>query len=178
MPVVPGADGFSMKPKRGRLGLGLGLALLVLILDQATKLYVVYAVMDPPRRIPVAEWFEWVMVWNRGVSFGLFGGGGLGPFVLAALALVIAVVLIGWLRKAETGVLGVGLGLVIGGAVGNAIDRFHWGAVADFVSISIPFIPLRLFNPWPAFNVADAAISIGVILVLVDGLLPQRKALK
>jgi len=178
MPVVPGAEGFTMKPKRGRLRLGLGLALLVLILDQATKLYVVYAVMDPPRRIPVTDWFEWVMVWNRGVSFGFLGDGVVGPYVLAGLAVVIAGVLVAWLRTAETGLLGVGLGCVVGGAVGNAIDRVHWGAVADFVSISVPFIPLRLFNPWPAFNVADAAITVGVILVLLDGLPPARKALK
>lgn len=167
-----------MKPKRGRLGLGLALALIVLIVDQALKLYMVLVVMDPPRIIPVTSFFDLVMVWNRGVSFGLLGGGVVGPFALSALALVIAGVLTNWLRTAETTLLGVGLGLVIGGAIGNAIDRLHWGAVADFFSISIPFIPLALFNPWPSFNVADMGISIGVLIVLVDGLLPARKALK
>lgn len=173
-----GADGFTMKPKRGRLGLGLGLAVLVLILDQASKFFIVDYVMRPPRIIPVTDWFDLVMVWNEGVSFGLFGDGMLGPYVLSGLALAIAVVMGVWLRRAETGWLGWGLGLVIGGAVGNAIDRLHWGAVADFVSVSVPFIPLRLFNPWPAFNVADAAITIGVLLVLADGLFAPRKPLK
>ncbi len=177
-PGRTGANGFSMKPKRGRLGLGLGVALLVLLLDQAVKLYIVNAVMTPPRVIPVTSFLDLVMVWNRGVSFGLFGDGGVGPYLLAGLAVAIAAILVAWLRKAETGLLGLGLGLVVGGAIGNAIDRLHWGAVADFVSISLPFIPLRLFNPWPAFNVADAAISIGVILVLVDGLFPPGKTLK
>lgn len=167
-----------MKPKRGRLGLGLGLALIVLIVDQALKFYMVLVVMDPPRIIPVTSFFDLVMVWNRGVSFGLLGDGVVGPFALSALALVIAGVLTNWLRTAETTLLGVGLGLVIGGAIGNAIDRLHWGAVADFFSISIPFIPLTLFNPWPSFNVADMGISVGVLIVLVDGLLPTRKALK
>lgn len=177
-PNRTGADGFTMKPKRGRLPLGLALAAIVLILDQASKFHMVDWVMRPPRVIPVTDWFDLVLVWNRGVSFGLFGDGAVGPYLLSGLAVVIAAIMLVWLRRAETAWLGCGLGFVIGGAIGNAIDRLHWGAVADFVSISIPFIPLRLFNPWPAFNVADAAISIGVLMVLADGLFTPRKPLK
>jgi hypothetical protein len=110
-PGRTGANGFSMKPKRGRLGLGLGVALLVLLLDQAVKLYIVNAVMTPPRVIPVTSFLDLVMVWNRGVSFGLFGDGGVGPYLLAGLAVAIAAILVAWLRKAETGLLGLGLGL-------------------------------------------------------------------
>jgi len=166
-----------MKGPRGHLGMGLALAMLVLAFDQVSKLYIVETVMRPPRIIPITDWFNMVMVWNRGVSFGLFGDGVLGPYVLSGFALVVAVIMGLWLRKADSRMLGLGLGLIIGGAVGNAIDRLHWGAVADFASVSLSFIPLRLFNPWPAFNVADAAITIGVLLVLADGLFPTRKAL-
>jgi signal peptidase II len=177
MSLTNGAGGFTMKRKRGRLALGLAVALVVLILDQAVKLYMVAVVMDPPRVIPLAPFFDLVMVWNRGVSFGLMGSGIVGPLALSALALIIAGLLVNWLRTAETRLLGVALGLVIGGAIGNAIDRLHWGAVADFFSVSLPLIPFALFNPWPAFNLADMGISIGVLLVLLDGLAPSHKVL-
>lgn len=150
------------------------LAAIVVVIDQATKWYVVNHVMNPPTVIAVNGFIDLVMVWNRGVSFGFFGSDSAsGPFILAALAGAIVVFLVIWLRSVADRFLALALGLVIGGAVGNIIDRLQWGAVADFVSVTLAFIPLALFNPWPAFNVADAAISIGVVLILYDGFFRQ-----
>lgn len=144
--------------------------------DQATKWLIVYHVMEPPTVIPVTGFIDLVMVWNRGVSFGLFGSdSAAAPLILSALAAAIVVFLIAWLRRTSDRFLALALGLVIGGAVGNIIDRLQWGAVADFVSVTLSFVPLALFNPWPAFNVADAAISIGVVLILYDGFFRQQR---
>ena len=167
-----GAAGFTMKPRRGRLRVGLVVSALILLVDQATKLWIVEAVMDPPRLIPLGPFANLTLVWNRGISFGILGDGAVGPFLLAGLAFAISLGLVMWLRQAESGLLAVGLGGVIGGAVGNAIDRLHWGAVADFVDLH------AAGWHWPAFNVADAAITVGVILVLVDGLFPRGNSLK
>lgn len=167
-----GADGFTMKPRKGRLGPGLSIALFVLAVDQVTKFWLVGWVMSPPRVIEVLPVFNLVMVWNEGVSFGLFGDGTVGPYLLSGLAFAVALAMLLWLRKAETTMLGLGLGAVIGGAVGNAIDRLHWGAVADFFDLHVAGWH------WPAFNVADMAITAGVILVLADGLFASPKSLK
>ncbi|MEQ9491916.1 MAG: signal peptidase II [Alphaproteobacteria bacterium] len=154
---------------------GLVVAALVVAFDQATKWFVVHHVMDPPTIIAVTGFIDLVMVWNRGVSFGFFGSdSSAAPLILSALAAAIVVVLFVWMRRVHDRFLTLALGLVIGGAIGNIIDRLQWGAVADFISVTLSFIPLALFNPWPAFNVADAAISIGVVLILVDGLFRQQ----
>lgn len=166
-----GAAGFTMKPRKGRLRGGLGVAALILAADQLTKIWVVAGIMSPPRTIALAPFANLTLVWNRGVSFGILGDGAVGPYLLAGLALVVAGVLVLWMRRAESRMLGLGLGAVVGGAVGNAIDRLHWGAVADFVDLHVAGWH------WPAFNVADAAITIGVVLVLVDGLFARPKAL-
>jgi signal peptidase II len=87
---------------------------------------------------------------------------------LSALALVIVFVLVRWLGKAETRFIAAGLGLVIGGALGNVIDRMVWGKVADFFDVYIDTWH------WPAFNIADAAIVIGAAILLLDGLFASR----
>lgn len=166
-----GAAGFTMKSRKGRLRGGMTLATLVFVLDQITKVWIVGGVMDPPRTIAVLPFANLTLVWNRGVSFGILGDGAVGPYLLAGLAIVVAVALVVWMRRAESALLGYGLGAVVGGAVGNAIDRLHWGAVADFVDLHVGGWH------WPAFNVADAAITIGVVCVLVDGLFARPKAL-
>ena len=155
---------------------GLIVAAIIVAFDQATKWLIVAKVMTPPTIIPVTGFIDLVMVWNRGISFGFLGSdSAMGPYILAALAAAIVVFLFGWLRRVSDRFLALALGLVIGGAVGNIIDRLQWGAVADFLSVTLSFIPLALFNPWPAFNVADAAISIGVVLILYDGLFRQHR---
>lgn len=166
---------FAPRRNRALLKLGLAVAFLVVAFDQATKWYVVHHVMDPPTIIALTGFIDVVMVWNRGISFGFLGSdNAAAPLILAGLAALIVVVLFFWLRRVSSRFLALALGLVIGGAVGNIIDRLQWGAVADFISVTLSFIPLALFNPWPAFNVADAAISVGVVLILIDGFFLQQ----
>jgi len=121
--------------------------------------------LDLPLRLSVdLVWpLRLTMVWNEGVSFGfLQARHDLARWGLTAFALVVALALAAWARRADRRLLGVALGLIIGGAVGNAIDRARFGAVVDFIDVSA-----MGFFPW-VFNVADAAITIGVLLMLLD----------
>ena len=135
---------------------GLLVAALVTALDQLSKWVMLDIVMDPPRVIPVTPFFNLVMVWNRGVSFGFLGQESSHwlPWLLTALALAIMVALGWWLRRAES--------KVMGGALGNVIDRLRFGAVADFIDVHAAGFH------WPAFNVADSAITVGAALILYD----------
>ena len=149
-----------------------GLAALVILVDQLSKYWILY-VYDLPSRIstPIAGPFSLTMVWNRGVSFGLFrADADLVRWILTLFSICVAVALAIWVRKAHRPLLGVGLGLVIGGAIGNAIDRIRFGAVVDFLDFQ------RLgFFPW-VFNVADSAITIGVVFLLLDSLRKESAA--
>ena len=147
------------------LGLGLGIAAAVAIADQLVKWWVMDTLMAAPADIEVLPIFNLVMEWNRGISFGMFGGGALPPWLLAAFAGTVALGLGVWLARIETRLLAVGLGLVIGGALGNIVDRLRFGAVADFLDFHVAGYH------WPAFNLADTAITIGVGLLLIDTLL-------
>ncbi len=152
--------------------LGLAVATLVVVLDQVSKWVILVWVMDPPRSIPVLPVFNLVLVWNRGVSFGVFGGGLVPPWVLVVLAAAIVVLLLIWLHRAETRLTALAIGMVIGGAVGNVIDRLTHGAVVDFLDFHLAGYH------WPAFNLADSAITIGVGLLLAESLFPGRQAVK
>lgn len=147
------------------------LAAAVVVLDQLSKFWILEVVRLPERlSIPVLPVFSLTMVWNRGVSFGLLRADeDLGRWLLAAFSLTVAIALALWARRAERRWTAVALGLVIGGAVGNLIDRVRFSAVADFLDFS------RLWFPW-VFNVADAAITCGVILLLIDSLLAPDPA--
>ncbi|HRX74129.1 MAG TPA: signal peptidase II [Hyphomonas sp.] len=101
------------------------------------------------------------MVWNRGMSYGMFQSEGMGRWVLAAIMLAIALGFLRWLLVAKDGFLRLSLALVIGGAFGNLIDRVRFGAVVDFINAG------ALHFPW-VFNVADAAISVGAVLLFFD----------
>lgn len=153
------------------LRFGFLLAALVILFDQASKIYVL-ALFDPPRPIiEVTSFLNIVLVWNRGISFGLFGSGAdYMPWVLSGLALVIAVVLVVWLARVRTRLPAIGIALVLGGAVGNVIDRIRFGAVVDFVDFHLSGWH------WPAFNVADSAITVGVVLLLYDSLFGGRES--
>jgi signal peptidase II len=141
-------------------------AAVVLILDQLSKYWILY-VHDLPSKVTTEVggplWLT--MVWNRGVSFGLLRADqDLTRWGLTIFSLVVAVILIGWVRNTARPLMAAGLSMIIGGAIGNAIDRARFGAVVDFIDVQ------RLgFFPW-VFNVADAGITVGVVFLLLDSL--------
>ena len=146
------------------------IAAAALVLDQATKNLLLYGYdfghLGPLARIVVLPFLDLVMVWNRGVSYGLLQAGGLtGTLLLTVFSLVAVAVLSWWLSRSDRTSLTAGLGLIIGGALGNVIDRILYGAVADFFHFH------AFGRDWYVFNVADAAITIGVVVLLVDAFL-------
>ncbi len=153
--------------------IGIVLALLVAVFDQISKWWILADVMSPPAVIPVTPFFNLVLVWNRGVSFGILNQGSAWvPWLLSALAAAICVGLFIWLRRAESRRLAAALGLIIGGALGNLVDRLRFGAVVDFLDVHAGGYH------WPAFNVADAAITVGVGILLIDSLIAGREERK
>lgn len=162
-----------------RLGIrdwGLFGAMAALVLDQASKLLMLYGFhfreMPPGAAVPVLPFFNLVMVWNPGVSYGLLPAHGpLGTAFLAMFSVVAVGALSWWLWRADRASLAVGLGLVIGGAIGNLIDRLVYGRVADFFHFYFHGYD------WYVFNVADCAITFGVGVLLYDALLrPEHEA--
>lgn len=148
---------------------GLLIALVVMVLDQASKWWILLDVMNPPQLIPILPSFNLVLTWNRGVSFGMFAmGTDMGPWILSILAVVIVAVLLAWLRKSEGKLVPAAIGLIVGGAIGNVVDRMVHGAVVDFLDLYWGSYH------WPAFNVADSAITVGAILLVVDSLFSGR----
>ncbi|HYH38666.1 MAG TPA: signal peptidase II [Azospirillum sp.] len=157
---------FVAPQRPSRFGFGIAVAVLVVVLDQISKWWVLEHVMRPPRVVEVTPFFNLVMAWNQGVSFGMFSHeAAIMPYVLSGVALVIVAVLVAWLRGAERTLVALAIGLIIGGAIGNVIDRLRFGAVADFLDFHA-----FGFHFW-AFNVADTGISVGVMLLILDGLL-------
>lgn len=148
---------------------GLALSLIVIVLDQLSKWLIWHRLVDPHRAILLLPGFNLTHVCNYGVSFG--GLHWLGAWALSVLSIVISAALLFWLRKAETRLLAVALGMIIGGAIGNVIDRIAMGCVADFLDF---YVPGTDWPHWPAFNVADSAIVVGVGLIIIDGLFAER----
>jgi signal peptidase II len=151
---------------------GLILAALVFAGDQLAKFWVLQSLQFSPPGclqdnlgcgyIELSPLFDMRMVWNRGVSFGLLRADqDLSRWALVLLSFGISGVFLWWLRSAERRLTATALGLVVGGALGNVIDRIRFGAVADFFDFS------GLWFPW-VFNVADAAITCGAIVLAVD----------
>lgn len=146
---------------------GLILAAIIVVADQASKWLLQDILLKQPIIEVIPGFFNLVMVWNRGISFGMLGGAGaLPPWLLSAIAVAICIALFFWLRAARSRWTAWAIGLVIGGAIGNVIDRARWGAVFDFADFYIG----RWH--WPAFNVADAAIVVGVLALLAESLMP------
>lgn len=119
--------------------------------------------------VELTSFFNLTMVWNEGISFGLFQSGN--PWPLTIIALLISVIFGAWLYRSKSWIETISLSMVIGGALGNVIDRLHFGAVADFLDFHI--------NNWhyPAFNIADSLISIGIVILVVNSLFfdPRNK---
>ena len=152
----------NTRPHAFLMAAGLAAAIIIAGVDIGTKWFVAAVVMDPPRRIPVLPFFDIVLVYNRGVSFGMFGNlGTWGPLILSGLAIGIIVFLSVWLLRAKNRGELFSISLIIGGALGNVIDRLQDGAVTDYLDFYA-----GSFH-WPAFNIADICISIGVLCLLV-----------
>ena len=158
---------------------GLIAAVVTGVADQALKLWLLF-VFDLANRgiVHLTPFVDLVLTWNRGISYGLFQqDGDLGRYVLLALVLAAVIALWIWLAHAESRLTAVAIGLIIGGAVGNAIDRLHWPGVMDFVLFHIT-TPTFNFT-WYVFNLADEAIVAGVIGLLYESFLgggvPQKR---
>jgi len=153
------------------LGLGLGVLLVALALDQLSKWWIIHLYDLPERgRVAVTPFFDLVMLWNPGISYGLFAQEtDLGRNILIGFAIATSLALLVWIARTQNRLLAISLGLIAGGAIGNAIDRAVYGAVADFVSLH------AYGYYWYVFNVADAAIVAGVIGLLYDAMFASHK---
>jgi signal peptidase II len=161
-----------------RLRPGVIAALAVLALDQASKLWLLF-VFDIARRgtVRVTPFFDLVLAWNVGISFGWFQNDGLVAQTILMIVKVVAVIVLAiWMARSKTLMATLALGLIIGGAIGNAIDRFAYGAVVDFALFHVQ-LGGKPFN-WYVFNLADVAIVAGVAALLYDSFLgiPAAKA--
>ncbi len=150
---------------------GLIVAAIACALDQAVKLWLMFS-FDLANKglVHLTPFLAFVLTWNPGISYGLFPQDtDLGRYTLLALKTGAVVILWVWLARAETKLTALSLGLIIGGAFGNAIDRLAYGAVFDFVHFHI-----GQFS-WYVFNIADAAIVAGVIGLLYDSLVLEKR---
>ena len=159
--------------------LGLLIASIVLVADQLTKYIMVEMVFRPDgvvqtpfftrQLIEILPFFQFRLIWNSGISFSLFNSGEATTIAtLVGFQLVIVGVLLWWLRQAETRMIGIGIGFIVGGALGNIIDRIHYGAVVDFLDFH------AAGYHFPTFNVADTCITIGVAFWLLDAFLTRH----
>ncbi len=149
---------------------GLAVALVIAVLDQASKLYLLF-VFDLGARgsVAVLPFVDFVLTKNTGISYGLFQQDGpLGQWVLLSFKVIAVIVLWIWLSRAGTRLTALSLGLIIGGAIGNGIDRLAYGWVADFVLFHVSTANWRFY--WYVFNLADVAIVAGVLGLLYESL--------
>ena len=147
---------------------GIVAAAIALVLDQASKLWLLF-VFDLGRKgaVAVTPFFDLVLAWNTGISYGWFQQDGpVGAAVLLGFKVVAVIALGIWMARSKTRLATIGLGLIIGGAIGNAIDRAAYGAVVDFALFHIQWGGKTL--NWYVFNIADAAIVVGVAALLYD----------
>ena len=155
---------------------GIIAAIVTLIADQASKLWLLH-VFDIGHRgmVQVTPFFDLVLAWNTGISYGwLQNMGATGQTLLMAGKAVAIVLLAIWMARSQTRLAVIGLGLIIGGAIGNAIDRIAYGAVVDFALFHIA-IAGKTYS-WYVFNLADAAIVAGVGALLYDSLFAPAAA--
>ena len=159
--------------------LGLLIAGIVFAADQVTKYIMVEQVFRPDgvtqtpyftrQLIEILPFFQFRMTWNPGISFSLFNSGE--TVTIAALVvfqLAVVGVLLWWLRQAETRMIALGIGFIVGGALGNIADRIHYGAVVDFLDFH------TAGYHFPTFNLADSCITIGVVFWLLDAFLTRH----
>jgi signal peptidase II len=174
---MEGAGGERVKSKSPLLP-GAIAAIVTLVLDQISK-YWLLNVFDIAHRAPVrvTPFFDLVLAWNIGISFGWFqNDSAIGQALLLAVKALAVVALAIWMARSRTLIATVALGLIIGGAIGNAIDHFAYGAVVDFALFHVQ-ISGKTYD-WYVFNLADVAIVAGVAALLYDSFIgvPAAKA--
>lgn len=151
----------------------LWVSLAVIIADQATK-WIANTQLDYHQPVAVIPYLEWYLSYNPGAAFSfLADAGGWQRWFFTALAIVISVVLLVWIRNLKAGetLTALALSLILGGAIGNLIDRLLLGYVIDFIQVWLGSYP------WPAFNIADSAISVGAVILILSGMLsPYQSA--
>lgn len=155
---------------------GLSAALLVCLLDQALKLWLLYG-LDLGAKGPfrILPFLDFILTWNRGISYGLFQqDSALGQWALLAFKAAAVILLWAWLSQVTSRLTALALGLIVGGAFGNAIDRLVHGAVVDFAYLHLHQIGVNF--GWYVFNLADVAIVAGVAVLLYESLLGERAA--
>jgi len=152
---------------------GLAIALVSFIADQWSKFYI-FNLLDSKatNSIEILPFFNLVKVYNYGVSFGMFNDIAHGRLILSIIALSITIALCVWLYKVTKMYMIVALGLIIGGAIGNIVDRIRIGAVADFIDVYVGNYH------WPAFNIADSTIFIGVAILFIDSFITKDESNK
>jgi signal peptidase II len=138
------------------------IAALTTLADQLHKWYMLEIVNISKKPIHVADFFNLVMVWNPGISFGMFRNHNYSAYIFSALALVIVAFLSAWLYKTTSRFSMIAIGFVIGGALGNVADRLRFGAVADFFDFHVQHYH------WPAFNIADAMVFTGAVMLCIE----------
>jgi len=156
----------------------LWLTLAVVFLDRATKAWIESRPADFFPATVIDNLFYLVNSRNPGIAFSFFAGQS-SPALRAILIVgsLVIIAVIAWLLIAGRGISSLnaaGLALLLGGATGNLTDRILHGSVTDFIEVYLHFLPWQTFNPWPAFNVADSAITIGAVLILLDVLFGHR----
>ncbi len=144
--------------------LGISVALIAVVVDQLTKFWIL-GFLGVNAYEPFGNYFNIVRTWNTGVSFSMLNNyGNAGAWILSALAVIIVIMLLMWLRKEENRLTQIALGLIMGGAVGNVIDRVRFGAVFDFLDFHVGEWH------WPAFNAADSCICIGAAIIIAQAI--------
>jgi signal peptidase II len=156
--------------------LGLAFAVIACALDQVSKLWLLF-VFDLPGRgtVRLAPFLDLALTWNTGISYGLFPQNGpVGQWALLAVKAAVVVLLVVWLARTQSRLTAVALGLIVGGAIGNAIDRLAYGAVMDFILFGITTANFSF--QWYVFNLADTAIVAGVVGLLYESVVGERAA--
>ena len=149
---------------------GLVVAIAVIVADQLSKYYILYHFLGLNSYIRFGDYFNVVRAWNTGVSFSMFNNyGNIGVYILSAIAITVVVALFIWLKSEKDKVIQIALGMIMGGAIGNVIDRLRSGAVFDFLDIHIGD------SHWPAFNIADSFICIGAGLIILMSVIAKFK---
>lgn len=153
---------------------------VIIVLDQVTKIWAEQS-LQPYQTIPLTNWFNLTLMYNTGAAFSfLANSGGWQRWVLLGLAIGISIVLLVLLARLNKNqkLLALSFALILGGAVGNIIDRLMYGHVIDFIDWHHPFFSnwpgFNQTGHWPAFNIADATILCGALLLLIDSFRPAK----